>query len=326
MIRFRFNWRKSKAHLLLLSKFTRPRTVDDFDDATWKPVLGESVAKAVKQFIKDGMVTQGDVCHVLDYRFTVAQLKEMLRKRGLPVSGKKQMLIKRLVEADENLVRRYSGDNVLICTEEGKALVQEYLEEERRKREEAERVVMEHLVHRRFKKAAIVVASYEANQVFPRGIGIDWKKYKPNNDVEVLKLIFSKRPKILRTLSDQDLETLRVAAGMMYLWGTRKIKPDWLPHDFTIEGTMDVHVAARMLLFHAGHLREISAYRKMGISKVRVLAADNSCEACKRIAGRVYSLDTVPELPCEHCTNKVGCRCTLAPAAELEDLLGAYTL
>ena len=48
------DWRTSKAHLLLLSKFLRdtPFKTDDY----WSAVLDESIENAINRFIKSGLL------------------------------------------------------------------------------------------------------------------------------------------------------------------------------------------------------------------------------------------------------------------------------
>ena len=44
------DWRKSPAHLLLLSKFLEPRTVEDFSKSdNWKEVLKEPPQQAIRR-------------------------------------------------------------------------------------------------------------------------------------------------------------------------------------------------------------------------------------------------------------------------------------
>lgn len=117
----------------------------------------------------------------------------------------------------------------------------------------------------------------------------------------------------MSSLNEEQLEYLRVAAGMMHLWGTNQAK-DWLPEEFETGLIMDNDATARMLLFHASHQRSIAQYRAAGVKTVEVLATDNSCKACKKLAGRKYKLNEVPELPHEKCTSEMGCRCTTVVA------------
>lgn len=312
---FGFQWRKSNAHLLLLSKFLNPKMVDEFSESdAWKAALGESPKKAIKRFLDQGMLTQADLSVQLDYKFSSNELKDMLKKRRLSVVGRKGDLIQRLIQADpQGMKQAVSGLTVLICSEQGREIAEHYLANEKAKRREVEQQVMEYLRRRNFKDASVAVAAYEAEQVFPRGIGIDWHHHDPSHDVAILNAIFDCKPKILKNLNESQSNTLQVVAGMMYLWGTNQGK-EWLPPNFETKLTMGNDAAARMFLFHALYRVNIANYKQSKVIKqVEILAAQDSCDECKKISGKRFKLNKVPELPHEHCTHEMGCRCVLLP-------------
>lgn len=310
-----FEWRKSTAHLLLLSKFLHPRTADDFAELdAWKTALGENPKQAIRRFLDEDMLVHADLSTQLDYKFKATELKDMSRRRGLTVSGRKGDLIQRLVQADpEGMKQAVAGLTVLLCSENGREIAEQYLAAEKAKQKKVEQQVMEYLRQRKFKEASVAVASYEAEQVFPRGIGIDWSRHNPAHDIEMLNAIFGSKPKILACLNDSQSDTLRLAAGMMYLWGKNQAG-EWLPPDFQTALTMDNDAAARMFLFHAIYQSNVANYMQSGVVKqVEILVSQDACEACKKISGKRFKLSEVPELPHEHCTHEMGCRCTLLP-------------
>lgn len=312
---FGFDWRKSKAHLSLLSKFLHPKPADDFDESErWKAVLGESPKQVIRRFADEGVLAQANLNAQLDYKFKTTELKAMLKQRSLPVSGRKEDLINKLVQVDPGGMKSaVAGLKILICSERGREIAEQYLSAEKTKRARLEEQVLEYLKQRKFKEASVTVAGYEAEQVFPRGIGIDWENHNPARDIEMLKLIFSGKPKILSRLNDDQLAALRLAAGMISLLGTNQGK-EWLPPNFETGMAMDNDAAARMLFFYASHKANIASYRQGGVVKeVEILAAQGSCETCKKMSGRKYRLNEVLELPYEHCIHEMGCRCTLIP-------------
>lgn len=315
---FGFDWRKSNAHLLLLSKFLQPRTMDDYAESdNWKAILREDPKLTIKRFINEGMLTHANLNAQLDYNFKAAELKAMLKQRGLPVSRRKEELINRLVQADsEGMKNAIAGLTILLCSERGREIADQYITIEKAKRTKLEGQVLEYIKQGKFKESSVTVAAYEAEQVFPRGIGIDWKNHNPARDIEMLKLIFGNRPKILSRLNDDQLAALRLAAGMIYLLGTNQGK-EWLPTGLQTGLSMDNDSATRIFFFYASHQANIANYRQSGVVKqVEILAAPNSCEACKKISGKKFKLNEVLELPHEHCTHKMGCRCTLLPVVK----------
>ena len=246
----------------------------------------------------------------------VSDLKSMLKERSLPVSGRKRDLIERLIQSDpEKMKKATRGLKVLQCSQQGRAIAEHYLAREKEKRALLEQQVLNLLRQRRFREASLFVASFESEQVFPRGLGIDWSNYDPAHDVKVLNIIFNSKPHILAPLNNEYLDRLRIAAGMMYLWGTNRIK-GWLPPDFKTTLSMDNDAIARMIVFHATHQVQMDQYRKTGVKKIKIITANDTyvCEACRKLASKEYKLNKVPELPYEKCTSEMGCRCTAVVA------------
>ena len=307
-----FDWKKSSAHLLLLSKFLSPRKVEDFaksDD--WEAALREAPQKTIKRFAEEGMIEPASLAGLLDYKYKVSDLKKMLKQRGLPVSGRKADLIARLVQADPKGMRKAThGLAVLLCSEQGRVIAEQHLAREEEKRARVEHQVLSALQERKFREASQLVSSFEAEQVFPRGLNIDWKNYDPTHDVAMLETMFRSKLKVLARLSGEQLDQLRVAAGMMHLWGNNKAR-EWLPPGFETRLTMDNDAVARMIVSHASHQINMAQYRKAGVKTVEIRTANDRlvCHACRELAKKEYKLNQVPELPYEECTSEMGCRC-----------------
>jgi hypothetical protein len=317
-----FDWRKSEAHLLLLSKFIHANCFEglarhDYWKNMWNNVLGESPKQAINRFVDEGMLMAVDLNDLLSYKYKVNELKDLLKQRGLPVSGRKDEMIERLVQADPNGVKETVAElSLLKCTQRGHEIAEQYLVAEKEKRAKVEHQVMEYVARQEFREASLAVAAYETEQVFPRGMGMDWKHHNPNRDIEILKTIFGSKPRIVAQLADEKLGLLRIGAAMMTLWGDNMAKK-WLPDDFEAGLPFDTDTIARMFLFYALGRADLEQYRKSGLEYVEVLPALDSCESCKKLAHRHYRLDEAPELPNPNCTHKMGCRCTYLPVANI---------
>jgi hypothetical protein len=157
--------------------------------------------------------------------------------------------------------------------------------------------------------ATRIVASFEAQQVFPRGLGIDWAKKDVADDVRELEVVLRSSPRILSRISAEDLAALRLAACMTHLWGTT---PKAAGLSMDLPTAFDATTAARMLVFHGNFLRIRASLRHAGFRTVIVSGSNDErqCDGCHRIVGQ-YAIDHVPELPYEGCTSENGCRCLL---------------
>jgi hypothetical protein len=72
------DWKKSKAHLLLLSKFIHPQKPDDFSNSDiWENALKEKPSQAIRRFQGEGLIEIAGLESTLDYKFKVFELKEI---------------------------------------------------------------------------------------------------------------------------------------------------------------------------------------------------------------------------------------------------------
>jgi hypothetical protein len=126
---FELNWRKSRPHLLFLTTFLQPRSPDDHPtDIDWRLLLGEPPEDAVERFKEYGAVVRCNLGQLMEHRFTVEELKEMLRTRDLPVSGRKTDLIMRLIQNDVPGMREAVADiELLECSEGGREIAEQFL-------------------------------------------------------------------------------------------------------------------------------------------------------------------------------------------------------
>jgi hypothetical protein len=319
-----FEWRKSQAHLLFLSKFLYSQAAQDFAKADyWRDALEEPPQRAIKRFMDEGILVSPSLSEHLAYKYKVSALQVMLKQRGLPVSGRKVELISRLVEADPGGMEKAVADlTVLQCSDRGREIASQYLTSEKEKRATAEQEVLVALQKSEFREAGLLVSSYQAKQVFPPGMVIGgsvvdyWKNYDPSRDVEVLKGIFGARPKTLALLDQGKLESLRLVAGMIYLWGPNETDA-WLLSGLETGLAIDGRTAARMLISYATNQVELEEFRRIDLYEsyeIRTCNDEHVCAACRELAAKKYKLSDVPELPYEQCTNEKGCRCSLGGA------------
>ena len=123
--------------------------------------------------------------------------------------------------------------------------------------------VVERLRARDFHAASLAVAVYEAKQPVPRGMGVNWGNYNADSDVDGLTAIFSDPlPESLRAVRVEALETLRVTAGLMWLFGVSRPYRRWLPRDFETGLTLSGDASAQTLIFHGYRARDAGNARR----------------------------------------------------------------
>ena len=131
---------------------------------------GESQA-----LVQRGLLRDASVIEKLQ-TFTAADLKPLLKQSGLKVSGRKAELVERLVQGALALCEAtVETIDLHVPSEEGEALVAQYgaagsafLE-----------ATFEALVGGDVELAATLIAEWEAAELFPRGIGIEWSQGMP---------------------------------------------------------------------------------------------------------------------------------------------------
>ena len=316
---FGLDWKKSDPHWLLLTKFLYPLDQNYFSAMqAWESVLGEKPSQSIQRFVNEGLIGLADLENSLSYKFRLPELKNMSKQHGLPVSGNKKDLIKRLIAKDPLAMKNaVEGLTILQCLPKGKEMAEEYRRIQDEKRNHVETQMLDCIKQGLFRKACLLMGAFEAKQVFPRGLGINWINYDPDDDVEFLNLIFKSRPKILSGVTNEDLKALRVGASMMHLWGVNSAKK-WMPSGLSLNLRFDNDTAVRMVLFHVSCKNNIAQYKKNHdiIKLVKIIPCGDSCDECKKFIGKRFPLNNVPELPHENCTHKYGCRCVASPVID----------
>jgi hypothetical protein len=302
----------SRAGLLLLSKFISPREVDALGSKDyWKSVLEDDLAAVVDGFLHRGLLEQvtPDLIWLLRSRPS-NELKVLAAKRGLGQSGNRETLAKRLVRSDpEEMARLFRGRVYLACTHEGGTLVENFLQAEAEAKRDAEARCLAAVRERRFEDAIQIVAALGGKRGSGMGEQADHQSGGSRATRRVLDLIFTQLLPRHAGLDEPTMLSIHTAAAMMELWGTNDPRP-WLAADPRPE-QVDRSTEARMLLSGAWQKFRIEEMQRAGIKRAEILppSDEDVCPACRAHGGRVYSIEELPELPCEGCSCETGCRC-----------------
>jgi hypothetical protein len=235
-----------------------------------------------------------------------------LKERGLPQSGTKEVMSKRLAEHGESSVQSLTtGHFVLICTDKGNEIAEAYEQYEIKLRKDAISLSEKYLSEGNYLQAVLSMANYEAKCVFKRGMNITWENYNTSRDEVMLRYIFDRTPQALIKNNWNKPQKTRIAAGMIHLWGNAELA------DLSCD--VEIITTAQVLISHAHYLYQLDDCRESGIKYVIVQTCNDDivCPACRRVAKRKkYRLDEVPEFPLADCTNEGGCRCWITPTFE----------
>lgn len=303
----------SKAHLLLLSKFLQSESRDRFSgDDNWSAVLKEPAGKAVDRLLDIGLIELCDLEGLLEAKFRVPELKQLLKESGLKVSGKKRELAKRLADENRETARRAVGDfKAFICTSEGGRLASDFVAQEKAEKDAADQMIASCLRVGDYSGAATGRYQFEKNRVFSAGLGIDWASLDTKQHAQSLSKIFANTPSILDGMPEEVISELRIAAAMDMLWGTNRASA-YLPKGFKTGHRLNADTAARMMIFHSYSLQRLERYRQSGADSIEVSGVEDGrhCDACREIQGKRFSIKNPPELPFPKCTCEIGCRCS----------------
>jgi len=201
----------------------------------------------------------------------------------------------------------FRGKTYFTCTPKGRLVVEKFEQSEKELRLKAETETESALRAGRYKDACITVSSFEASQVFPRGVGIDWKRYDAERDVEILDEIAAYSPIRHRSIPESALANLRMSARMMNLWGENN------PLKWLTGSEREFAQEAHMMLSAAISRVNLKDWKRLGFTKVKILGSgrEDACKICKEADGQIHPIDSVPDLPHEKCTCEHGCGCTL---------------
>jgi hypothetical protein len=236
------------------------------------------------------------------------ELKSLAKARNLGQSGTKEVLAKRLFEADPSgMSEFFRGKIYLTCTAKGQLIAERFLESEKDLMLNAGRATESALRTGRYKDACSIVATLEASKVFQRGVGIDWSNYDAARDLEILNEIATFRSNRHRDIPESVLVSLRVSAGMMNLWGTSNAAK-WLT-----ESEREFATEAHFMLSAAISTVNLREMKRSGIKRVKMLSSgrDDICAVCRKAESKTYEIGSAPEVPHENCTCGYGCGCLL---------------
>jgi len=182
--------------LSLLSLFRKPRELDNEGwQQSWSADLQTPYIDVINQFIRyKDLVLHSYTNKELFNLLTIEELKRILKSNNLKVSGKKQVLIDRLVEAGEigsNYVDQSKFQHYVI-TDQARNFVKQYLENIDDSKKSAESEVSKFIQNNEFSNAYGAVMRYKhqlpssmRGEGLIVGISFDSESNQPNSQQEI---------------------------------------------------------------------------------------------------------------------------------------------
>ncbi|MCB2204699.1 hypothetical protein KQI65_08115 [bacterium] len=308
------DWRKSKPQLELLARFFRGADPWKFiGKEHWEDVLSAKPEHVIDRLRTQGALVPAPAGIALALRYGIEDLRYMLSERELPVEGTKEELIRRLIGKDPDHVRTLHAEiNVLMLSDDARRQVIRYVKAERERREVAERKALVGLLQRDYLRAALAVAEFQEDSVFPRGVGLAFNDEDQRVNGEFLQRLFEKTPALLADIDAEKLDVLRAPAGMAFLWG-KDSAASWIPKDFELESSWTTDTICTLLQTHTRYLHDLDRYRDSKYDKFEIWAKNDvhTCASCRSLKGELYRLESLPELPHADCSSPQGCRCSI---------------
>lgn len=283
-------WIESPSHCDLYLNFAYAYNPFNRNQHYLEEQLGEAPSRFVERLVTDGLI---EICSLEDRlasKFKVSDLKELLKERGLKLTGKRAELIERLIAFNfEEATTLVSDVKKFTWTEAGKMVGKD--------------IILARAARVEAVKTALEVGDFTS----ARRIAGETASILPIT----IEDIWDARPTILSNMSDQELNTLRSAVGTGLLLGKGEFEK-FLPEGYDANHQIEGWAACSILVSSIIQKRNLESFRKIGIRKVKIIAAirdGQCCPNCRELHESEYPIDNAPELPHRECVSPRGCHC-----------------
>lgn len=302
----------AELEMLVLSEFVTPRHSDRAARG-WAPEVKTSI---IRRLADRGDLMSPSLRSRIDIACKVSDLKDMLKERGLPVSGAKPILIQRLIEHDEPGMQQ-RGASVFECSSTGKVRVEKWQAETNAARDKMATEVLRHLKARQIEQAQKIALTFRQAHPTIQDIGLATNPLAINIPLgqqrRLFEIILSAQPGILAEQSPSDLERVRLAVAMWQL-GCVGSGIDMAMDGYTGLARFRPERVRMLLFLFARHVENVEALRRMesfGVLDATILIVDG-CDNCKVFNGKTVAINAVPEFPNPHCLRD-GCSSIVKP-------------
>jgi hypothetical protein len=263
--------------------------------------------RALNFFVNEGILVECDLEDTLAAALTSDELRKIAKEMGLPYSGTKKELSRRTVLANRNrMAEIMRGVQVLVCSEDARRCVADFEEKKEEDFKMSLKSSYELLLKGRAAEACRTAMEYRKRY---GNYLLDAAPYF----LRELTFVVSSTPDALRELEPKTLAIVRALAGNSILWPESPLFPDFVSEDL-LSNLDFLERAIGFVKCNARIKRRAHELTEFHCNKVELEFDDydiQSCDRCRRLAGKIFEVDNVPNLPLAGCTSPKGCQCSL---------------
>ena len=275
------------SEIQFLKKIVNQPVENPYVAGYWEYEYGLKFPVIMTKLLGNDYLTISSAADNLEY-LTLPELKDILRKNSLPVSGKKGDLIQRIIQnISKDVLSAHLGNHNAHYKKKKKGRsIASNAHNSITKDTEFEDACLSAIREMDFNKAFRLVCKFEIEKPFARGIGIDWKK-KCQDGLSQQEQAFYTR--ILDGSSGIE-RAYRECVILSYMLGASRPKPLIK----RICGAVDESLldSANYSLKKSKALLDIESYKAMDVERYEILGTedDRTCPKCQKMNGKVFSL------------------------------------
>lgn len=285
---------------------------------SWRQKIGATIPQVVPSLSNEGLLREADTTESLEAEFSLAKLKDLAKNLGVKVSGTKAVLANRIAEAGYNLGKSGQGEALFICTDHARKLVEEYKDGRKKSRQSVQSTTLEQLRNGDFRQACELVARFESEQYWPRGMNIDWATQTPALLRDVKRLMKAKPAYLIKRFGKVP-EEARLLAAMSSLWGVNNfpaLRSELVSENINENDLLVCSDALRSHHPQGNGRKEIEGHGLAFLWQCVAKEASGTCAVCEGANGQKYKPGEEPELPHAECECDGGCRCLYIHSVE----------
>ena len=250
--------------------------------------------EAVDTLQKSGLVIKASTLDEALHRFSNPELKDILRSKGLKVSGKKEELVNRICAVLTDDERKELMESSLFWLPT--PLGFEYIYSLYKEREQMEMSAINAFLSRDFEQGTDIIRRYKVR--FPVSGGINEGDFSH----------IAQDTKIMDRFYQNKMDTISAIACFQYSFGGKLMYPPSIDENgFDIQKTQELEI--RYITSTMCTLRDLVSYKEANINSYEILCCDDACKICKKASKRIHEVAEVKigtNAPPFH----LGCRCT----------------